>query len=323
MKSDYYEALGLSKDATKEQVKDAYKKLALQYHPDRNKSSDAEERFKEISEAYAVISDNEKRRQYDELGHTGIDQRYTYEEIITTTDFESVFKDLGFDFGGFQRVFGMLFGRGRTWREKGVPDLRYDLEISLEEVATGATKDITVSRREACNVCRGKGVTTQSPCENCQGTGITEHMQNVTLSIPPGIESGMQLRLAGRGDSGPRRRPGDLFVRVHVKPHNIFERDGSNIYCEIPIGFADAALGTEIEVPTLGDRASLRIPEGTQSGTVFSLRGKGLPECGRRDRGNLLVKIDVRTPTNLTERQIEILNEFRKEDNLRTFVPLR
>jgi len=360
-KRDYYEILGLSRDATKEQVKDAYRKLALQYHPDRNKSPDAEEKFKEISEAYAVLSDDEKRQQYDQLGHAGIDQRYTYEDIFRTTDFESIFRDLGFGFGGFGSIFDMFFGRGRGWGEKRPgrgSDLRYDLEIPLEEVATGATKEITVPRRERCDVCngsgarkgttpktcsrcqgrgqvqhvqeagfarfvrvetcdrcRGRGVIIESPCQKCRGTGIVEHTRKITLKIPPGVESGTALRLAGEGDSGGSGiSTGDFFVYVMVKPHSIFERDGSDIYCEMPIGFAEASLGAEIEIPTLSSRASLRIPEGTQTGTVFRLRGKGLPEYRGRGRGDQLVKIIVRTPTNLTERQRMILSELKKEE---------
>lgn len=363
MKRGYYEILGLSRDATKEQVKDAYRKLALRYHPDRNKSPDAEERFKEISEAYAVISDDEKRRQYDEFGHDGIDQRYTSEDIFRTADFESVFRDLGFGFGGFDSIFDMFFGRGRTWREEGPrrgSDIRYDLDISLEEVARGATKILTVPRRDICGVCGGsgasrgtasrtcslcqgkgevqrireagitrtvrvqtcdrcggRGVLIESPCHDCGGTGIAECTRKITLKIPPGVESGMQLRLAEEGDSGPGILPGDLFVYVVVNAHSIFERDANDIYCEVPVGFADAALGAEIKVPTLESRASLRIPAGTQTGTIFRLRGKGLPEYRGRDKGDLLVKTVVRTPTNLTERQRRILREFRREDSVR------
>jgi len=360
-KRDYYEILGISRDATKEQVKDAYRKLALQYHPDRNKSPDAEEKFKEISEAYAVLSDDEKRGQYDQFGHAGIGQRYTYEDIFRTTDFESVFRDLGFGFEGFESIFDMFFGRGRAWREEGPrkgPDLRYELPISLEEVATGSAKEIMVPRREACDACNGtgarkgttpkpcsrcqgkgqvqrvqqtgfarfvrvetcdrcggRGVIIDSPCQKCRGTGIVEHTRKITLRIPPGIESGMQLRMAGEGDSGGTGLPpGDLYVYVVVRPHNIFEREGSDITCEAPVEFAEAALGAEIEVPTLGSRASFRIPEGTQTGTVFRLRGKGLPEYGGQERGDQLVRVIVRTPTRLTERQRRILSELRKEE---------
>jgi molecular chaperone DnaJ len=323
MKGDYYEILGIPRDATKEEAKDAYRRLALQYHPDRNKSPDAEEMFKEISEAYAVLSDDERRREYDEFGHPGIDQRYTYEEIIRTTDFESVFKDLEFDFGGLHRIFGMLFGRGGVGQVAEGSDLGYDLEISLEEVATGTTRRLTVPGRETCDVCRGAKVMAGFLCQNCQGTGIVEYGREITLDIPPGIERGMQLRLVGKGESDPGMPPGDLFVRVNVKTHNIFERDGDNIYCEVPIGFADAALGTDIQVPTLNGVTNLRIPQGTQPGTVFCLRGKGLPQFARRDKGDLLIKINVRTPTNLTERQMRILDEFRREESLETFVSSR
>lgn len=361
MKRDYYEILGIPRNATKEQVKDAYRKLALQYHPDRNKSADAEERFKELSEAYAVLSDNEKRTQYDQFGHAGIGQRYTWEDIFKTTDFESIFRDLGFGFGGFDSIFDMFFGRRRPWREerpRSGPDLRYDLEISLEEVAAGATKEISVPRREVCDTCKGsgarkgtepktcqhcrgtgqiervqeagfarivrvqtcdrcggRGVIIESPCPKCRGTGIFEQRRRITLKVPLGVESGMQLRLAGEGDSGGRGiPPGDLFVHIIVRPHEIFQRDGSNIYCEIPIGFGEASLGAEIEVPTLESRASLRIPEGTQTGTIFRLKGRGLPEYRGRGKGDELVRVVVRTPTNLTEKQRKLLNELKKEE---------
>jgi len=364
MKRDYYETLGIPKNATKEQVKDAYRKLALQYHPDRNKSVDAEEKFKEISEAYAVLSDNEKRSQYDQFGHAGIDQRYSWEDIFRTTDFESILRDLGFGFGGFDSFFDMIFGHRGPWREtkpRRGPDLRYDLEISLEEVATGVTKELTVPRREVCDACNGsgarkgtelkncqrckgtgkiermqeagfarivrvqtcdrcggRGVIIESPCPRCRGTGIVEHTRRISLRIPPGIEDGSQLRLAGEGDSDRTGiPPGDLFVYVTVRPHGIFERDGSNIYCEVPIGFAEAALGAEIEVPTLESLASLHIPEGTQTGTVFRLRGKGLPEYRGQGRGDQLVRVVVRTPTDLTDRQARLLNELKKEERLR------
>lgn len=363
MKRDYYEILGVPRDAKKEQVKDAYRKLALQYHPDRNKSPDAEEKFKEISEAYAVLSDDEKRGQYDQFGHAGIDQRYTWEDIFRTTDFESIFRDLGFGFGGFDSIFDMFFGRRRPWREERPrrgPDLRYDLAISLEEVSTGVTKELTVPRREVCDVCNGsgarkgtepkscqrckgtgqiervqeagfarivrvqtcdrcggRGFTIESPCPGCRGTGIVEHARRISLKVPPGIEDGSQLRLAGEGDSGGSGiPPGDLFVYVTVRPHNAFERDGANIYIEVPIGFAEAALGAEVEVPTLESRASLRIPEGTQTGTVFRLRGKGLPEYRGRGRGDQLVRVVVRTPANLTEKQRRLLSELKKEERL-------
>lgn len=361
MKRDYYEVLGLSRDATKEQVKDAYRKLALQYHPDRNKSPDAEEKFKEVSEAYAVLSDDEKRTQYNQFGHEGIDRRYTHEDIFRTADFESIFRDLGFgfSFGGFDSIFETLLGRGASWREERPrrgSDLRFDLGIPLEEAATGATKEITVPRRETCEVCGGsgarkgttpktctrcqgsgqvqrvqetgfarfvrvqtcdkcggRGVIIESPCQRCRGSGIVEHTRRITLKIPPGIESGTHLRLSGEGESGGQGLPpGDLFVYVIVKPHSIFEREGSDIYCEVPIGFPDAALGAEIEVPTLESRARLHIPGGTQTGTIFRLRGKGLPEYGGKEKGNLLVRIVVKTPTNLTDRQRKLLEELRK-----------
>ncbi|MEM3737586.1 MAG: molecular chaperone DnaJ [Candidatus Bathyarchaeia archaeon] len=362
-KRDYYEILGVPRNASLDEIKAAYRKLALQYHPDRNKSPEAEEKFKEISEAYAVLSDEEKRRQYDSFGHEGIHGRYTTEDIFRGADFSDIFKDLGFGFGGFEDIFNMFFGRQpyrrphETYRPVRGADLRYDLEISLEEAASGVESQIQVPRDErcslcngsgaqpgtqpvkcqkcggtgqvqykrvsgwaqliqiqTCNLCGGKGVRVESPCRICHGTGIVRRTRTLQIKVPAGVDSGYMLKLRGEGEAGPNLGPpGDLYVVVHVKPHKIFERDGSDIICETSISFPLAALGGEIEVPTLNGKVKLKIPAGTQSGSVFRLKGRGLPKLGEFGRGDELVKVHVQVPTKLSERQIALLRELAKE----------
>lgn len=358
-KRDYYEVLGVPQNATKEEVKNAYRQLALKYHPDRNKSPDAEEKFKEISEAYAVLSDDEKRRQYDLFGHAGIGQQYSQEDIFRGVDFDEILRDLGFGFGGFDSIFEMFFGGRRTrpyGPQRGV-DLRYDLEITLEEVAVGIEREISIPRTETCDVCHGGGaspgtepkvcprcrgagqveftrsagfakfiqVTTcdrcggrgkviESPCKNCRGTGVVSKERRMRVKIPAGVESGSRLRLSGEGEAGLRGGPtGDLYVVVHVKPHDVFQRSDSDLLIEVPIGFAQAALGAEVEVPTIDGEAKLVIPPGTQTHTVFRLRGKGLPRLNGFGRGNELVTVIVRTPTNLSSKQKQLLIELARE----------
>ncbi|KPV64914.1 MAG: chaperone protein DnaJ [Candidatus Bathyarchaeota archaeon BA1] len=358
-KRDYYEVLGVPRNASKEEIKRAYRQLALKYHPDRNKSPEAEEKFKEISEAYAVLSDDDKRIQYDQFGYEGISGRYTWDDIFRGADFDSIFKDLGFGFGGFDTIFDMFFGggaRGRYGPRKG-EDIRYDLELTLEEAAFGLNTDIEVPgydicdtchgsgvkpgtgpkrcpkcngtgeiRRtrsfgfthfaeiETCNECHGKGVFIENLCKDCNGTGTVQRLRKIKVKIPPGIDNGYSLRLGGEGRPGVQGGPkGDLYVAVHVKPHKIFKRKGSDILCDAHIGFPQAALGTEIYVPTLDGKARLRIPAGTQTGTLFRLKGKGVPNLHGWGRGDELVRVIVRTPTNLTRRQKELLVELAKE----------
>lgn len=359
-KRDYYEVLNVPRDASKEKIKKAYRKLAMKYHPDRNKSPDAEEKFKDISEAYAVLSDDTKRMQYDQLGHAGISGRYTWEDIFRGADFDTIFRDLGFGFGGSSSIFDMFFGR-RTRRPRYGPrrgaDVRYDLEITLEEAAFGLSKNVNVpgsvvcdtchgtgvkpgvgpkncpkcngtgeTRRtrsfgymhfteiQTCNECHGKGVFIKNLCTTCKGTGQVQRLRRINLKIPPGIAHGYSLRLAGEGEPGAQSGPkGDLYVVVHVTPHKIFERDGDNIYYEAPIGFPQAALGTNIHVPTLDGKAKLKIPSGTQTGTLFRLKGKGVPHLNRQGRGDQFVRVIVRTPTKLTSRQKQIINELAEE----------
>ncbi len=358
-KRDYYEVLDVSRDAPKDDIKRAYRKLALKYHPDRNKSPEAEERFKEISEAYAVLSDDEKRMQYDRFGHAGISGRYTWDDIFRGADFDSVFRDIGFGFGGFDSIFDMFFGgrsRRRRGPQKGI-DLRYDLEITLEEAAKGLETKMEVSRSEGCetcdgsgvkpgtntkkcsncggtgqirhvrtssfmhfteirtcNRCNGKGVLVEHPCETCDGTGSVRRRRTIKVKIPKGIDDGYSLRLAGEGEMGVMGGPkGDLYVVIHVKPHHIFTRIGDDILLEADIGFPQATLGTDIEVPTLDGKARLKIPAGTQSGTILRLRRKGIPHLKGFGRGDELVKILVRVPTKLTPHQKRLLKELAKE----------
>ncbi|MFH0896685.1 MAG: molecular chaperone DnaJ [Candidatus Bathyarchaeota archaeon] len=358
-KQDYYEVLGVSKDTQKEDIKNAYRKLALQYHPDRNKSPDAEEKFKEISEAYAVLSDDEKRKQYDAYGHEGIGEKYSPEDIFRGADFGDVFRDSGVGFGGFDDIFDMFLGRQRRWQngpQKGT-DLGYNLEITLEDVAAGLENEIYIPRMErcevckgngaaagtapqrcsrcngtgqvqratstgfgqfiqieTCNICSGRGIIIDSPCKNCQGTGLVSRNRKILVKIPPGIEDGSRMRLVGEGEAGARGGPsGDLYIVIHVKPHETFRRRDSDIQYETTVGLVQASLGTEIDVPTLGGKARLNIPAGTQTNTVFKLKGRGLPRLNGFGHGDELVRVVVRTPTKLTSRQRELLMELSKE----------
>ena len=356
-KRDFYDVLGVPKNATKDEIRRAYRKLAMQYHPDRNKSPDAEEKFKEISEAYAVLSDDEKRSQYDRVGIAGIEGRYTWEDIFRGTDFDEIFKDLGFGFGA-ESIFDVFFRRMRPRYdpEKG-PDLRYDLEITLEQAASGFKTQIEAPRTETCQRCKGTGAepgtgSSQCPkchgtgqirldrttlfgrfvqiqtcdrcygsgtlitkkCRECKGTGTIEQLRKIDLSIPLGVDSDSHLRLRGQGEAGIRGGPpGDLYIVLHVKPHETFRRRGDDIFCKVPIGFTQTTLGATIKVPTLNGGAELKIPPGTQTGTLFRLKKKGMPKLQGNGRGDEYVKVVVKTPTKLTERQKRLLEEFAKE----------
>lgn len=356
-KKDYYEILGVPRNATKDEIKAAYRKLALQYHPDRNKSPDAEEKFKEISEAYAVLSDDEKRAQYDQFGHAGIGGRYSAEDIFRGADFETIFRDLGFGFD-FDDLFSRFFGGRRVYEEAKGRDISLSLTITLEEAASGTTKEIQVPRTERCKACNGSGakrgtspticsrcqgrgqvqytrrmgfaqiITTttcdvcggrgsiiENPCPECRGTGLIEVYRKIKVDVPAGVDEGFTLRLRGEGDIHPlTKNSGDLYLTISIASHKYFKRDGDDLIFETQIGFPQAALGTEIAVPTLDGHMWLKIPPGTQSGTVFRLKGKGMPRIrSRYSRGDLLVKVDVKVPTKLTERQKALLKELEKE----------
>ncbi|MFH1327547.1 MAG: molecular chaperone DnaJ [Candidatus Bathyarchaeota archaeon] len=359
-KRDYYEILGTSKDASKDEMKSAYRKLALHYHPDRNKSPDAEEKFKEISEAYAVLSNDEKRRQYDAHGHAGIDGQYTREDIFRGVDFDEVFRDLGSGFGGFENIFEAFLGgrSSRRPRSRRGADIRYDLEISLEDAASGIKTEIQIPRTErcsncngtgakpgtqpktcpkchgqgqiqfrrsagfaqfvqvqTCDLCHGQGRYVDTPCNQCRGNGVVKHVRTLRIKVPAGVDTGHHLRLDGEGEAGDGRSAiGDLYVVIHVKPHKMFKRKGSDLLCEFPISFSQAALGSEIDVPSLDGKSRLKIPSGTQTGTIFRLKGRGLPSISGFGHGSELVRVVLRTPTGLSNRQKELLQELAGEE---------
>lgn len=358
-KRDYYEILGIPKNASADAIKDAYRTLALKFHPDRNKDAGAEERFKEISEAYAVLSDTEKRATYDQYGHAGFDQRYSQEDIFRNVNFEDLFHEFGFGFGGgspfedmvFSSMFGGM-GGGRRRNGRG-SDLRYDLHLTLEDAAKGGSHELSFRRNKECLRCRGSGaepgakvsscqkcgghgqvrssrrmgpfgsftsVATcpscggrgQKPtkeCKECGGRGAVEASEKFSVDIPSGVGTGMRLRLEGLGERGPSGS-GDLYVFISVKPHNVFARDGDDIFLETPISFSQAALGAEIEVPTLFGKAKLRIPAGTQTHTTFRMKGEGMPRMRAKGKGDQLVRVIVRTPTALSDKQKKALSEL-------------
>ncbi|MCG0277563.1 MAG: molecular chaperone DnaJ [Thermanaeromonas sp.] len=355
-KRDYYEVLGVSRDASAEEIKKAYRRLARQYHPDLNPGNkEAEEKFKEVQEAYEVLSDPEKRARYDQFGHAGLGA----DGAGPGPDFGGFdFGTASADFGTFGDLFDMFFGdpfgtRRRAGPQRGA-DVRLDLDISFEEAAFGTEKEVGVPRLErcpdcggsgaapgtypvdcptcqgtgqvrysqrtplghfqtirTCPQCRGTGTIITSPCKTCRGRGQVQRTRKIKVKIPPGVDTGARLRLAGEGEAGERGGPpGDLYVYINVRPHPIFRREGFDVICEIPVSMVQAALGDEIEVPTLDGKVRLKIPEGTQSGTSFRLKGKGIPRLNGTGRGDQHVVVRVLTPRNLTEKQKEILREF-------------
>jgi molecular chaperone DnaJ len=358
-KRDYYDILGIDKNASKQNIKKAYRKLALKYHPDKNKEPGAEEKFKEISEAYAVLYDDEKRRMYDQYGHAGIDQQYTSEDIFRGVDFGDIFRSMGF--GGFDDIFADFFGRGsgfsrgRQARRRGT-DLRYDIEITLEDAYNGMKTSLQIPRTEVCDTChgsrakpgtnpktcskcggsgqikhtrrtafgmftqvspcpacRGEGTIIQQKCPTCNGTGRVQKTRRIDLSIPPGVDDGSQLRLAGEGEAGDAGN-GDLYIVIHVKNHLRFERHGTDLYTMKKLSFPEAALGTKIDIDTIdGGSGKLKIPEGTQHGDVFKIRHKGMPYLQRRTFGDLYVKVRVETPRNLSKKAKQLLEDLAHE----------
>jgi molecular chaperone DnaJ len=348
-KRDYYEVLGIARDATEVQIKSAYRKLALQFHPDRNPGdAKAEEAFKEAAQAYAVLADPEKRSLYDRFGHAGVGGAGGGAGFDPTifADFSDIFSGLGdiFGFGGGGR-------RRRSGPQRG-SDLRYDLEITFEESATGTETTIVVPREELCETCSGSGaaegtsaetcsqcrgtgqlrqqhgfLTVARPCPNCRGTGRTiakpctscrgagriQRERKLTVKIPAGIATGQQLRLYNEGEHGTAGGPtGDLYVVVHVQEHAFFHREGDDLFCELPIHFPTLALGGSVKVPTLNGREDLSIPAGTQPGARFRVRGKGMPNVGGRGHGDLHVIARAAVPKKLSKEQKQILEQFRK-----------
>lgn len=350
-KRDYYEILGVERDASDSQVKSAYRKLALKYHPDRNPGNDeAEERFKEAAEAYAILADKEKRTLYDRFGHAGVSGAGAgagggFDPTIFA-DFSDIFAGLG-DVFGFGDIFG---GRRRRGGPQRGADLRYDLEITFEESATGAETTIQIPREETCETCSGSGaaagtspetcshcrgsgqlryqqgfLTVARPCPNCRGTGKTiakpcqtcrgagriTRERKLTVKIPAGIATGQRLRLYGEGEHGSNSGPpGDLYVVVHVREHPFFQREGDDLYCELPISFPTVALGGTVKVPTLNGNEELHIPGGTQTGDRFRIRGKGMPNVSGRGHGDLHVIARVSVPKKLTKEQKHLLEEL-------------
>ena len=359
-KRDYYEILGVEKSATDQELKKAYRKLAMKYHPDRNPDDkEAEEKFKEVNEAYEVLSDETKRRTYDQFGHEGVNGQGGFGG--------QGFGGQGFG-GGFEDIFGDMFGdifgggfggSGRTRRrgpERGA-DIRQNVTISFEEAAFGKKMSIKINRTEECSECNGSGAkpgtskktcstcngsgevrtvqrtpfgniassrtcdkcngegeVVESPCPKCNGKGNTRKIKTIEIDIPAGIDDGQMIKLSGQGEVGSKGGPrGDLYIIVNVKNDTKFERDGFDIYLEMKITFTQAALGAELEVPTLDGKVVYNVPEGTQTGTVFRLREKGVPKLRGNSRGDQYVKVIVETPRNLTESQRELLKAFAEE----------
>jgi molecular chaperone DnaJ len=351
-KRDYYEILSVERMASTEEIKKSYRKLAVKYHPDKNPGDKtAEEQFKELGEAYEILSDPQKRALYDQHGHAAFDRR-SGGFSRGAGGFHDPFDIFREVFGGGGNIFDDLFGGGRadpTQPQRG-EDLRYDMEITFEEAAQGCEKEITVTKPERCDVCDGSGAEAGSrvktcptcggrgqvitsrgifsiaqtcpacqgagrviekPCKGCHGSGRRDRASKIKLRIPGGVDTGSRLRSIGNGQAGLRGGPsGDLYVVLHVKPHEIFQRDGDDLLCEVPLGFVQAALGTEIEVPTLNGKAEIKIPAGTQPGTMFRLKGKGVKNVQGYGHGDLHVRVQVEVPTHLTSAQKAKLQEF-------------
>lgn len=345
-KRDYYEILGVDKSADAKEIKKSYRRVAMKFHPDRNPDDEsAGDKFKEASEAYEILSDENKRAAYDQYGHDGVDPSMAG----------------GFGGGGnfsdiFGDVFGDIFGGGGGGRGRGGPqrgsDLRYTLEIDLEQAVKGDTVKIRVPSlvgcddcggsgarkgsspvtcgacggagqvrmqqgifqvQQTCNKCRGRGTVISDPCGTCHGQGRTEETKTLSVKVPPGVDTGDRIRLTGEGEAGPEGGPsGDLYVQMSVRDHAIFERDGKHLFCDVPITFTYAALGGELEVPTLDGRVKLKIPAETQSGKLFRLRGKGVSPVRGGSTGDLLCRVVIETPVDLTKHQKELLQEFQQ-----------
>ena len=347
-KRDYYDILGVDRNATPEQIKANYRKLALKYHPDRNPGSkEAEESFKEAAEAYEVLRDTQKRNIYDHYGHEGL-QGTGFSGFRGFEDIFSSFTDIFDDFFGFGTG-----RRSRTAARRGA-DLRYDLTISFEDAAFGLETDINMEKLQTCSTCggtgcapgthpkdcpqcagtgqisrsqgffsirttcpncRGEGLIIPSPCAECGGTGQVEKSKQVTLKIPAGVDTGSRLRLTGEGESGHRGGPpGDLYVYLSVKPHDFFKRNDDHVICQVPISFVQAALGAEIDVPTLTGKKKLKIPKGTQPGEVFRFKREGIPSLRGHGKGDQIIQVLVKTPTGLSKKQEALLVEFAKLD---------
>ena len=351
-KRDYYEVLEVSRDSSVEEIKKSYRKLAVKYHPDKNPGDHAaEEKFKELGEAYEALSDPQKRAAYDQYGHAAFDPRQRARGGGGFHDPFDIFREV-FGGAGGGSIFENLFGGAQAdpSRPQRGDDLRYDLEVTLEEAALGCEKEISVTKLDKCETCNGSGAEAGSklkscatcggrgqvlmsrgifsiaqtcpncqgagrilekPCKSCRGSGKHERTSKIKLRIPPGVDAGSRLRSSGNGEAGFRGGPpGDLYVVLHVKEHEIFKRDGDDLICEMPVSFVQAALGTEIEVPTLEGRATVRIPAGTQPGALFRVKGKGVKNLQGYGHGDLHVHVQVEVPTRLNHQQKAKLQEF-------------
>lgn len=338
-KRDYYEVLGISRNASEDEIKKAFRRLAMKHHPDRNPGDKAsEESFKEAREAYEILSDSHKRAAYDQFGHSA--------------------QDMGGGFGGsgnfsdiFGDIFSDIFGGGRAGPQRGA-DLRYNLDITLENAVSGSTIELTIptlvhcddchgsgarkgaspvtcqdcgghgqvriqqgffSVQQTCPTCRGKGKIIRDPCKTCQGKGRKKQTKKLSVKIPAGVDTGDRIRLSNEGEAGEYgASPGDLYVQINIKQHDIFEREGNDLHCEVPISFVTAAMGGELDVPTLKGRMKLKIPAETQTSKIFRLRGMGVPSVHGRGTGDLLCHVTIETPVNLNQKQKELLKEFEK-----------
>ncbi len=353
-KRDYYEVLGVSRDADEKDIKKAYRRVAMKFHPDRNPDNkEAEDKFKEASEAYEVLCDAQKRSAYDQFGH----------DAVSGNAGAGGFGGGGANFSDiFGDVFGDIFGGGGGGRSRGPArgnDLRYNLDVDLEQAVKGTEVKIRIptlvackpcdgsgakkgsspvtcttcggvgqvrmqqgffSVQQTCPNCRGKGKMISDPCTSCHGQGLVEETKTLSVKVPPGVDTGDRIRLTGEGEAGPEGGPaGDLFVQINVREHNIFERDGKHLYCEVPISIIDAAIGGELEVPTLDGRVKLKVPAETQTGKLFRMRGKGVTPVRGGATGDLLCRVVVETPVNLTKKQQELFKQlqesFEKEGN--------
>ena len=341
-KRDYYEILEVTRTATDQEIKSSYRKLALKFHPDRNQGDKkAEERFKEAAEAYAILSDSDKRARYDRFGHAGVGGAQGFDPS-QFTGFEDIF-------GGLGDIFGFGASSRRAGPQRGA-DLRYDLEIKFDQAAKGVETHIQIPRHEACESCKGNGAAPGTspttcpqcrgtgqlryqqgfftvartcgqcrgagkviakPCPACRGVGTVEQHRKLTVKIPAGIATGQRLRLAGEGEAGTLGGPpGDLYVVIYVREHEFFQRDGNDLHCTVPLAFTTLALGAEIKVPGIDGEETVKIPESTQTGATFRLRGKGMPDVSGRGRGDLLVTVQAITPKKLTKDQKKLLEQL-------------